>query len=103
MVRLLIEEHSHSEVFSMFLQVISDRVLINIMESLRHLQVLALCYCLGEISPLSFKFSMPNLRKLRLERVTPWMTNDHLVILTQNCANLTELLLLGCRLLNSGE
>lgn len=53
MVRLLIEEHSHSEVFSMFLQVISDRVLINIMESLRHLQVLALCYCLGEITPLS--------------------------------------------------
>ncbi|KAE9455755.1 hypothetical protein C3L33_12341, partial [Rhododendron williamsianum] len=85
----------------LYFQVISDRVLINIMESLRHLQVLALCYCLGEISPLSFKFSMPNLRKLRLERVTPWMTNDHLVILTQNCANLTELLLLGCRLLNS--
>ncbi|KAI8560126.1 hypothetical protein RHMOL_Rhmol04G0231700 [Rhododendron molle] len=85
----------------LYFQVISDRVLINIMESLKHLQVLALCYCLGEISPLSFKFSMPNLRKLRLERVTPWMTNDHLVILTQNCANLTELLLLGCRLLNS--
>ncbi|KAF7145728.1 hypothetical protein RHSIM_Rhsim04G0133900 [Rhododendron simsii] len=87
----------------LYFQVISDRVLTNIMESLRHLQVLALCYCLGEISPLSFKFSMPTLRKLRLERVTPWMTNDHLVILTQNCANLTELLLLGCRLLNSNS
>ncbi|XP_058209577.1 BTB/POZ domain-containing protein FBL11 isoform X2 [Rhododendron vialii] len=42
----------------LYFQVISDCVLINIMESLRHLQVLALCYCL-------------------------------------------ELLLLGCRLLNS--
>lgn len=45
---------------------------------------------------------MPNLRKLRLERVTPWMTNDELAILTQNCVNLVELSLLGCRLLNSG-
>ncbi|XP_028079338.1 BTB/POZ domain-containing protein FBL11 isoform X3 [Camellia sinensis] len=82
-------------------KVISDCVLINIMESLRHLQVLALCHCLGDISPVSFKYSVPNLRKLKLERVTPWMTNDDLVILTQNCANLIELSLLGCRLLNS--
>lgn len=85
----------------LYFQVISDRALRNIVESLRHLQVLALCYCLGEITPLSFKSSMPNLRKLRLERVTPWMTNDDLVILTQNCANLIELSLVGCRLLNS--
>ncbi|KAA8516693.1 hypothetical protein F0562_016801 [Nyssa sinensis] len=85
----------------LYYQVISDCIIINIVESLRHLQVLALCYCLGEISSLSFKFSMPNLRKLRLERVTPWMSSDDLVILTQNCANLIKLSLLGCRLLNS--
>ncbi|CAL5419740.1 unnamed protein product [Camellia sinensis] len=89
------------ETVILYFQVISDCVLINIMESLRHLQVLALCHCLGDISPVSFKYSVPNLRKLKLERVTPWMTNDDLVILTQNCANLIELSLLGCRLLNS--
>ncbi|KAK9290248.1 hypothetical protein L1049_008415 [Liquidambar formosana] len=84
----------------LYFQVISDVIVINILESLRHLQVLALCYCLGDISPLSFKSSMPNLRKLRLERVTPWMTNDNLVMLTQYCANLIELSLLGCTLLS---
>ncbi|XAR69719.1 hypothetical protein NMG60_11001420 [Bertholletia excelsa] len=82
-------------------QVISDSIFTNIVRSLRNLQVLALCHCLGEISPTSFKFSMSSLRKLKLERVTPWMTNDDLAILTQNCAYLVELSLLGCRLLNS--
>ncbi|XP_059646730.1 BTB/POZ domain-containing protein FBL11 isoform X2 [Cornus florida] len=85
----------------LYFQVISDCIVINIMENLRYLQVLALCYCLGEMSSLSFKCNMPNLRKLRLQRVTPWMTNDDLSILTQNCGKLIELSLLGCRLLNS--
>ncbi|KAJ7976081.1 BTB/POZ domain-containing protein FBL11 [Quillaja saponaria] len=44
---------------------------------------------------------MQNLRILRLERVTPWMTNNDLVILTQSCTNLVELSLLGCPLLKS--
>ncbi|OVA03610.1 Leucine-rich repeat [Macleaya cordata] len=82
-------------------QAISDSVVINLVESLRHLQVLGLCYCLGDLSSLSFCLSMPNLRKLRLERVTPWMTNDDLVILTQNCRSLVELSLSGCVLLDS--
>ncbi|XP_059463633.1 BTB/POZ domain-containing protein FBL11 isoform X2 [Corylus avellana] len=82
-------------------QVISDTVITNMMTSLRNLRVLALCYCLGDISISSFNFSMPNLKKLQLERVTPWMTNNDLAILTQNCANLVELSLLGCKLLNS--
>ncbi|XP_042941632.1 BTB/POZ domain-containing protein FBL11 isoform X3 [Carya illinoinensis] len=81
-------------------QVISDTVVTNMM-SLRNLRVLALCYCLGDISMLSFNFSTPNLRKLRLERVTPWLTNNDLIILTQTCANLVELSLLGCKLLGS--
>ncbi|KAM7468286.1 hypothetical protein LguiB_015848 [Lonicera macranthoides] len=85
----------------LFFQVISDFVIINMVLSLTQLKVLSLCYCLGEISSLSFKSSMPNLRKLKLERVTPWMTNDDLIILTWNCLNLTELSLLGCTLLNS--
>ncbi|CAK9159563.1 unnamed protein product [Ilex paraguariensis] len=84
-----------------YLQVISDSVVANITETLRHLQVLALCYCFGETSSLSFKCHMPNLRKLKLERVAPWMNNDDLVILTQNCTNLIELSLLECALLNT--
>ncbi|XP_018839772.1 BTB/POZ domain-containing protein FBL11 isoform X2 [Juglans regia] len=76
-------------------QVVSDTVVTNMMTSLRNLRVLALCYCFGDISMLSFNFSTPNLRKLRLERVTPWMTNNDLIILTQTCANLVELSLLG--------
>ncbi|KAB1221289.1 BTB/POZ domain-containing protein FBL11 [Morella rubra] len=82
-------------------QVISDTVIMNIMASLRKLQVLALCYCFGDISVSSFNFSMPSLKKLRLERVTPWMTNADLLILTQNFLNLVELSLLGCKLLTS--
>ncbi|WRX23265.1 BTB/Kelch-associated - like 1 [Theobroma cacao] len=85
----------------LYFQVISDCIIINIMKSLRQLQTLAFCYCLGDISISSFKLSMPNLRKLRLERVTPWLTNNDLVLLTQNFANLVELALLGCKLLNS--
>ncbi|XP_041024898.1 BTB/POZ domain-containing protein FBL11 isoform X4 [Juglans microcarpa x Juglans regia] len=82
-------------------QVVSDTVVTNMMTSLINLRVLALCYCFGDISMLSFNFSTPNLRKLRLERVTPWMTNNDLIILTQTCANLVELSLLGCKLLGS--
>ncbi|XP_042482383.1 BTB/POZ domain-containing protein FBL11 isoform X3 [Macadamia integrifolia] len=82
-------------------QVISDVIVKSIVESLKHLKVLGLCYCLGDLSSLSFYFSMPSLRKLRLERVTPWMKNADLVILTQSCPNLIELSLSGCKHLNS--
>lgn len=82
----------------LYFQVISDCMIINILTSLRQLQTLALCYCLGDISISSFNISMPNLRILKLERVTPWMTNNDLVLLTRNCANLVELSLLGSKL-----
>ncbi|XP_024986086.1 BTB/POZ domain-containing protein FBL11 isoform X2 [Cynara cardunculus var. scolymus] len=85
----------------LYFQVISDHLIVNLLESLTHLKSFALCHCLGETSSLSFKVSMPNLRKLRLERVAPWMSNADLVSLSRNCANLIELSLLGCRLLNS--
>lgn len=88
---------------SVSLQVISDSIIINILESLRRLQVLAICHCLGDLSISSFKLPLPNLRKLKLERVTPWMTNNDLVILTQNCSELVELSLVGCTLLSSGR
>ncbi|XP_075103269.1 BTB/POZ domain-containing protein FBL11-like isoform X1 [Nicotiana tabacum] len=89
------------ETLILYFQVISDSVVRNILETLKNLQVLALCYCFGEISSLSFQFSAPCLRKLKLERVTAQMTNDDLLTLAQNCMNITELSLLGCRCLNS--
>lgn len=82
---------------------LSDDIILKIMANLKNLLVLALCYCMGDISIVSFKFCVPNLRKLKLERVTPWMTNNDLVVLTKSCANLIELSLLGCVLLNSGQ
>ncbi|CAI8614818.1 unnamed protein product [Vicia faba] len=88
------------ETIILHFQVISDIIVTKLIITLK-LQVLALCYCFGDISMSSFKIPMQNLRKLRLERVTPWMTNDDLVILSQNCRNLVELSLLGCPLLNS--
>lgn len=82
-------------------QVISDCILRSIMSSLRNLKVLSLCYCLGILTSLSFQIRMPNLTTLRLERVTPGMTNDDLIILTRGCSSLHELSLIGCMLLNS--
>lgn len=78
-------------------QMISDTGIMNLLGTLRNLQALSVCYCIGDISPLSMKHSVPNLRKLKLERVTPWMTNDDLALLTQSFANLVELSLVGCR------
>ncbi|KEH24132.1 ubiquitin-protein ligase [Medicago truncatula] len=89
------------ETIILHFQVMSDIIVRKLVTSLMNLQVLVLCYCFGDISISSFKLPMQNLRKLRLERVTPWMTNDDLVILSQNCRNLVELSLLGCPLLNS--
>lgn len=82
-------------------QVISDSILRSVLESLKHLRVLGLHCCLGELTSFSFQISMPMLRTLRLEWVTPWMTNNDLAILTQNCPNLVELSLSGCKLLDS--
>ncbi|XP_012835815.1 PREDICTED: BTB/POZ domain-containing protein FBL11 [Erythranthe guttata] len=89
------------ETLILFFQVISDSAITDIINTLPHLQSLALCYCLGDISPLSFKFRMPNLRNLKLERVTPWMTNGELATLAENCENLVKLSLIGCTLLDS--
>uniref|UniRef100_A0A453GVF9 BACK domain-containing protein n=2 Tax=Aegilops tauschii subsp. strangulata TaxID=200361 RepID=A0A453GVF9_AEGTS len=83
-------------------QVISDRVVRNLLESSTNLQVLCLHYCLGNLTSFSFQTMAPALRILRLQWVTPWITNDDLTILTQNC-NLVELLLSGCKLLDTSS
>ncbi|CAL1373049.1 unnamed protein product [Linum trigynum] len=89
------------DVIVLYFQLISDDTIASITTSLRHLQTLALSYCLGDVSVSSFRQSLPHLTNLRLERVTPWMTNDDLAVLTQNCANIRELTLVGCRLLDA--
>ncbi|KAL0336990.1 UNVERIFIED_CONTAM: BTB/POZ domain-containing protein FBL11 [Sesamum calycinum] len=50
---------------------------------------------------LYFQVNVPNLRNLKLERVTPWMTNEELATLAENCTNLVKLSLIGCTLLDS--
>ncbi|GFP88113.1 BTB/POZ domain-containing protein fbl11 [Phtheirospermum japonicum] len=89
------------ETLILYFQVISDSAIASIITNLPHLQVLSLCHCLGDISSLSFKFRMPNLRNLKLERVTRWMTNEDLATLAENCVNLVKLSLIGCTLLDS--
>lgn len=84
------------ESVTLLFQVISDTVIMKLMGTLENLRVLSVCYCIGDISPLSLRHNVPNLRKLKLERVAPWMTNHDLFLLTKNCANLTELSLVGC-------
>ncbi|KAH7671421.1 RNI-like protein [Dioscorea alata] len=81
-------------------QVVSDGTVRSLLESLKYLRELQLVCCLGELTSYSFEIGMPMLRVLRLEWVTPWMTNRDLVILTQNCSNLVEFSLSGCKLLD---
>ena len=76
---------------------------MKLLETQRNLQALSLCYCMGDLSPFSLMYSMPTLRKLKLERVTPWMTNDHLTRMTHDFPAIIELSLVGCTHLNVGE
>ncbi|XP_073155674.1 BTB/POZ domain-containing protein FBL11 isoform X2 [Henckelia pumila] len=89
------------EMVVLYFQVISDSALTKLVKTLPHLRSLALCYCFGGISSFSFRFKMPNLMKLKLQRVTPWMTNEDLMIMAKSCTNLNTLSLTGCTLLNS--
>ncbi|XP_020245630.1 BTB/POZ domain-containing protein FBL11 isoform X2 [Asparagus officinalis] len=82
-------------------QVISDNVVRKILQSLKQLQMLWLCCCLGDLTSFSLRISNVNIKTLKLEWVTPWMTNTDLVVLTENCPSLVELSLSGCKLLDS--
>ncbi|KAF0893759.1 hypothetical protein E2562_029655 [Oryza meyeriana var. granulata] len=83
-------------------QLISDKVVRNLLESSRKLRVLCLHSCLGGLTSFSFQMKAPALRILRLEWITPWMTNNDLAVLIQNY-NLVELSLSGCKLLDSSS
>ncbi|GMH26341.1 hypothetical protein Nepgr_028184 [Nepenthes gracilis] len=84
------------ESVTLFFQIISDDIVMVLLETLGNLRKFEVCYCMGVISSSILGLSVPNLRILKLERVTPWMTNGDLAILTQSCANLIELSLIGC-------
>ncbi|BAB85324.1 F-box protein-like [Oryza sativa Japonica Group] len=83
-------------------QMISDKVVRNLLKSSTKLRVLCLYSCLGNLTSFSFQIKAPLLRILRLEWITPWMTNDDLAVLIQNY-NLVELSLSGCKLLDSNS
>lgn len=83
-------------------QMISEKVVRNLLESSTKLRVLCLYSCLGNLTSFSFQIKAPLLRILRLEWITPWMTNDDLAVLIQNY-NLVELSLSGCKLLDSSK
>ncbi|GAB2264163.1 hypothetical protein Droror1_Dr00026297 [Drosera rotundifolia] len=83
------------ESITLIFQAISDGVIMRLME-LRNLRELEISYCIGDLSRLSFRSNMRNLKRLNLERVTPWMTNDDLTLLTHSCANVVEVSLIGC-------
>ncbi|XP_078434400.1 ubiquitin-protein ligase isoform X2 [Wolffia australiana] len=82
-------------------QVVSDTDMRTILKSLTHLHVLDLRCCHCDLTLGSFQFGMRNLKSLRLERATPWMTDTDLPIISTNCSNLTQLSLSGCKLLTS--
>ncbi|KAF3337341.1 BTB/POZ domain-containing protein FBL11 isoform X3 [Carex littledalei] len=83
-------------------QVTSDDVIRNLLASLKHLQVLELRCCLGDLTIHCFEVPQNlMLTALRLEWVCKWMTNDHLALLTSTFCSLTELSLSGCQLLDS--
>ncbi|XP_074269047.1 BTB/POZ domain-containing protein FBL11-like isoform X2 [Silene latifolia] len=88
------------ESVSITFQVISDIAIMKLLVTLKSLRALSIRYCIGDISQLALNCKAPHLRKLKLERVTPWMTNDNLALLTQNCVNLIELSLVGCTCLD---
>lgn len=45
--------------------------------------------------------SIPNLKKLRLERVVPWLKDDDLSLFSQSFTGLQSLSLLGCQQLTN--
>ncbi|KAG2594433.1 hypothetical protein PVAP13_5NG645400 [Panicum virgatum] len=98
---LCLSLHAHNKL-AIYIQVISDMIVRNLLESSVNLQVLCLHYCLGSLTSFIFQAQAPALRILSLQWVTPWITNDDLTILTKNC-NLVELSLSGCKLLDSSS
>lgn len=90
------------ECISVCFQVVSDEGIVNALQNLRYINTLELQHCLGEITPHCLSVNASNLKSLKLDRVAPWMTDDDLIILTENFRSISRLSLTGCKLLTSG-
>ena len=67
------------------------------------LRVLGLDYCLGDIPSSIFHVISSNLTCLSFERGVAWMTDASISLLAENCKGLTQISLIGCRLLTSSK
>lgn len=96
-----------SQVFWVCWQVISDEGMMSMLQELKCLHTLELQHCLGQISRESIRMFKGgcglNLTCLRLERVTPWMEDSDVLLLSSTCPGLCRLSFVGCQCLTSGE
>ena len=67
------------------------------------LRVLGLHYCLGDIPSSILHVISSNLTCLSFERGVAWMTDASISLLAENCRGLTQISLIGCRLLTSSK
>lgn len=96
-----------SQVFWVCWQVISDEGMMSMLQDLKGLHTLELQHCLGQISRESIRMFKGgcglSLTCLRLERVTPWMEDSDVLLLSSTCPGLCRLSFVGCQCLTSGE
>jgi len=75
------------------------------LQELKGLHTLELRHCLGQISRESIRMFKGgcglNLTCLRLERVTPWMEDSDVLLLSSTCPGLCRLSFVGCHCLTS--
>ncbi|CAM6032829.1 unnamed protein product [Sphagnum compactum] len=90
---------------SLCFQVISDEGMMSMLQELKGLHTLELRHCLGQISRESIRMFKGgcglNLTCLRLERVTPWMEDSDVLLLSSTCPGLCHLSFVGCQCLTS--
>ncbi|KAH9557129.1 hypothetical protein CY35_07G068900 [Sphagnum magellanicum] len=90
---------------SLCFQVISDEGMMSMLQELKGLHTLELRHCLGQISRESIRMFKGgcglNLTCLRLERVTPWMEDSDVLLLSSTCPGLCRLSFVGCHCLTS--
>lgn len=101
---LCIAEQCHElKRLSLCFQFVADEGLIQAVSQLKSLHTLELqnMACAPRNLLTEIASSLPNLRNLKLERVTPLLSDDDLLLFSQSCTGLQSLSLLGCHLLTS--
>ncbi|XP_024398316.1 BTB/POZ domain-containing protein FBL11 isoform X3 [Physcomitrium patens] len=103
---LCIAEQCHElKRLSLCFQFVADEGLIQAVSQLKSLHTLELqnMACAPRNLLTEIASSLPNLRNLKLERVTPLLSDDDLLLFSQSCTGLQSLSLLGCHLLTSND